>query len=183
MNAPVKIDLNMGMLVTPRERRIRWLRQHCERNGVSIHEVMGDVKRRNVSNVRNAAYMHFYYEGLTMREIGKIFGRDHKAVFQGLRKQKRIEHGEDTPPKRKEWEPRQEHHDMIAEVCARTYVPVHRVLHDKATRDPAVIAAVRECAFELHEMGLRYRYIAKLLNRTDNTSKRLIAAHKKAKGL
>lgn len=158
--------------MTPRERRRMVLARFCESQGVSVEEVLDENKTRRVSDVRNAAYGHFYREGLTTREIGRIFGRDHKAVWRGLKRLRRKE-----AIKRPKWAPRPEHYETVERICRSHYVSIERLLNDKTSRDRCVSKTRRQCAFELHGMGLGYKNVAVILNRSERAIRNMVAVY------
>lgn len=77
------------MIQTPLERRIQAMRVFCEERGTTLFEVRQRDNGRKISAVRNALYVNLIKQGLTLRTIGRLLCRDHKAVWNGARKHER----------------------------------------------------------------------------------------------
>lgn len=77
------------MIQTPLERRIQAMRAFCEERGTTLVEVRQRDNGRKISAVRNALYVNLIKQGLTLRTIGRLLCRDHKAVWNGARKHER----------------------------------------------------------------------------------------------
>jgi chromosomal replication initiation ATPase DnaA len=74
------------MRLTPRERRQMKIREICERRGVSVAEVMGRSRYKNVCSARKEVYAMLRDESLSYPVIGRMFGRDHTTVVDGVRR-------------------------------------------------------------------------------------------------
>lgn len=163
--------------LTPRERRDGVINQMCAELGVTREEVMAAIKKRRVSDARNAIYAGLYERGDTLRRIGESFGRDHRSVHRGLKRHYQML-GKVWPKKRA---PNaavlQEHHDAVTRICRRYYLPVDDVIGTRRTKDPVVNEARRLCAFTLYNMGLRYRHIGWIMNRSDKAAKDMVVKY------
>ena len=81
------------MMMTPRERRSMKIAQICDRHGVTLDEMMGRSRLPHVCSARNEAYVMLREEKLSYPKIGKIFGRDHTTVINGVKRYIGGEHG------------------------------------------------------------------------------------------
>ena len=81
-------------MLTPRERRRMKIAQICERRGVTVDELMGRSRYKRVCSARKEAYAMLREEKLSYPTIGKMFGRDHTTVIDGIQRHRRDEHGE-----------------------------------------------------------------------------------------
>lgn len=54
-------------------------------NGVTVDEIMGTVRKKNIKNARNVAmYVVRYITGMSLPQIGAIFNRDHSTVHSNI---------------------------------------------------------------------------------------------------
>lgn len=54
-------------------------------NSVSIDDIMGTVRKKNIKNARNVAmYVVRYITGMSLPQIGAIFNRDHSTVHSNI---------------------------------------------------------------------------------------------------
>lgn len=81
------------MMLTPRERRRMKIAQVCDRHGVEVEEVMGRSRLKHVCSARKEAYVMLREERLSFPTIGKMFGRDHTTVVDGVKRYIGDEHG------------------------------------------------------------------------------------------
>lgn len=80
------------MRLTPRERRKMIIAQVCERRGVSVEEVLGRSRFKRICSARKEAYVRLREENLSYPTIGKMFGRDHTTVIDGVKRHEREQH-------------------------------------------------------------------------------------------
>jgi chromosomal replication initiation ATPase DnaA len=74
------------MRLTPRERMTMKIREICERRGVSVSDVMGKSRYKNVCSARKEVYVMLRGERLSYPVIGRMFSRDHTTVVDGVRR-------------------------------------------------------------------------------------------------
>lgn len=67
--------------------------QICERRGVTLDELMGRSRLPHVCLARKEAYVMLREEKLSYPKIGKMFGRDHTTVINGVKGYIGGEHG------------------------------------------------------------------------------------------
>jgi len=54
-------------------------------NSVSVDDIMGTVRKKNIKNARNVAmYVVRYITGMSLPQIGAIFNRDHSTVHSNI---------------------------------------------------------------------------------------------------
>ena len=60
----------------------------CERHNVSLAMLIGPRRVQQIIGARFEAYHALHEMGVTDREIGRMFAKDHTAVSHGIRKRK-----------------------------------------------------------------------------------------------
>lgn len=81
--------------MTPLEKRYASMDAFCRSYGSTLAKIMSKDAHRQISTIRNALYAELYSQGLPLRTIGRLVGRDHKAVSNGIKK-----HGRDQVNKK-----------------------------------------------------------------------------------
>jgi chromosomal replication initiation ATPase DnaA len=66
--------------------------QVCDRHGVAVEEVMGRSRFKRVCTARKEAYAMLREERLSYPTIGRMFGRDHTTVVDGVQRYERDQH-------------------------------------------------------------------------------------------
>ena len=89
------------MRLTPRERRRMIIAQVCDRHGVAVEEVMGRSRFKRVCTARKEAYAMLREERLSYPTIGRMFGRDHTTVVDGVQRYERDQHERKKEAKQK----------------------------------------------------------------------------------
>lgn len=89
------------MRLTPRERRHMIIAQVCDRHGVAVEEVMGRSRFKRVCTARKEAYAMLREERLSYPAIGRMFGRDHTTVVDGVQRYERDQHERKKEAKQK----------------------------------------------------------------------------------
>jgi chromosomal replication initiation ATPase DnaA len=80
------------MMLTPRERRRMKIEQICDRRRVTVEELMGRSRFKRVCAARKEAYVMLRQERLSFPTIGRMFGRDHTTVVDGVQRYERDQH-------------------------------------------------------------------------------------------
>ena len=79
-------------MLTPRERRRMIIAQVCDRRRVTVEELMGRSRLKRVCTARKEAYVMLRQERLSFPTIGRMFGRDHTTVVDGVQRYEREQH-------------------------------------------------------------------------------------------
>jgi hypothetical protein len=89
------------MRLTPREHRRMIIAQVCDRHGVAVEEVLGRSRYKRVCLARKEAYVMLRQERLSYPTIGRMFGRDHTTVVDGVQRHRRDNDGGSEEPARR----------------------------------------------------------------------------------
>jgi chromosomal replication initiation ATPase DnaA len=82
-------------MLTPRERRRMIIAQVCDHHGVAVEEVMGRSRFKRICTARKEAYAMLREERLSYPTIGRMFGRDHTTVVDGVQRYRRDQNEDD----------------------------------------------------------------------------------------
>jgi chromosomal replication initiation ATPase DnaA len=72
--------------VTPREKNIEMARKVAEAHGVALREMFSPIREGPIVRARWDCWARLHSHGLTAKQIGRIFDRDHSTVLHGLKR-------------------------------------------------------------------------------------------------
>lgn len=62
------------------------VRGYCEKNHVTVDEVLGRSRLKLISKVRRQIWHELHLKGMSYPQIGLLFNRDHTTVIEGIRR-------------------------------------------------------------------------------------------------
>lgn len=78
--------MEVKKMQTPRERTMALLEEIAVSHYVTLDDVLGESKSKVILPARFHCYRALREQGMSLKKIGRIMGRDHTTVLKGLRR-------------------------------------------------------------------------------------------------
>lgn len=85
--------IRLESMMTPHERKMLRIREACAEGGITYERLMSRDRLPEVVRVRQRLFYEFRQTGMSLPEIGRLFGRDHTTVLHGVNMEKERRNG------------------------------------------------------------------------------------------